>query len=185
MSTNIDEMVPVEDRWWEWSRRHPMGSIALAGFVAVQMATIVGYFLRGIGLPQVPWPLFNGVLFAPKTDYGTAASFFVGQSIHMVDGVVFALLFAVLAYGMLPFARTSSVLNGITYSMILAVISAGFLVPYVYVPKSGFGFFSFYSPDHWKLPVSIAIFHLVYGYFLGVLYNPAKLRVAAVVVVVE
>ena len=95
MSTNIDEILPVEDRWWEWSRRHPIGSLALAGFIAVQMATIVGYFLRGIGLPQVPWPLFNGVLFAPKTDYGTAASFFVGQSIHMVDGVVFAIIFAV------------------------------------------------------------------------------------------
>lgn len=181
MSTEIDQMVPVEDRWWGWSRQHPIGSIALAGFIAVQMATIVGYFLRGIGLPQVPWPLYNGILFAPAGKFGDSASFFVGQSIHMVDGVVFAILFAVVAYARLPFAKTSSVLNGITYSMIMAVISAGFLVPYVYAPKSGFGLFSFYSAanGHWKLPVSIALFHLVYGYFLGVLYNPAKSRPSA------
>ncbi len=187
MSTNIDEILPVEDRWWEWSRRHPIGSLALAGFIAVQMATIVGYFLRGIGLPQVPWPLFNGILFAPASKYGDTGSFFVGQSIHMVDGVVFAILFAVVAYRLLPFAKTSSVLNGITYSMIMAIISMGFLVPYVYAPKSGYGFFSFYSPDHWKLPLSIALFHLVYGYFLGELINPEKVRArgGGVVLVVE
>jgi hypothetical protein len=103
----------------------------------------------------------------------------------MVDGVVFAILFAVVAYRLLPFWRTSSVLNAITYSMIMAIISMGFLVPYVYVPHSGFGFFSFYSPDHWKLPVSIALFHLVYGYFLGMLINPVKVRAQTVVVVVE
>lgn len=187
MSTNIDEIIPVEDRWWEWSRRHPIGSLALAGFIAVQMATIVGYFLRGIGLPQVPWPLYNGILFAPASKFGDTGSFFVGQSIHMVDGVVFAILFAVVAYRWLPFWRTSSVLNAITYSMIMALISMGFLVPYVYAPKSGFGFFSFYSDanGNWKLPVSIAIFHLVYGYFLGMLINPVKVRQTSVVVVVE
>ncbi len=49
----------------------------------------------------------------------------------------------------------------------------GFLVPYAYVPKSGYGFFSFYSPDGWKLPVSILLFHWVYGGLVGLLYNPA------------
>jgi hypothetical protein len=48
----------------------------------------------------------------------------------------------------------------------------GFLVPYVYAPKSGYGFFSFYTPDGWKLPFAILNWHLVYGFFVGTLYNP-------------
>jgi hypothetical protein len=161
-------------RWQRWLAEHPVLGPALAGFIAVQMATIVGYFLRGIGLPQVPWPLYNGVLFAPTSTFGDPASFFVGQSIHMVDGVIFAILFAVLVRSRLPFANTTNgnIAKGILYSEVMAVISAGFLVPYVYAPKSGYGFFSFYTPDGWKLPASIVIFHLVYGYFLGVLCNP-------------
>lgn len=161
-------------RWQRWLGEHPILGPALAGFIAVQMATIVGYYLKGIGLPQVPWPLYNGVLFAPTSTYGDPASFFVGQSIHMVDGVIFAILFVVLVRARLPLANTTNgnVAKGIIYSVSMAIISAGFLVPYVYAPKSGYGLFSFYSPDGWKLPVSILIFHLVYGYFLGLLCNP-------------
>jgi hypothetical protein len=161
-------------RWQRWLGEHPILGPALAGFIAVQMATIVGYYLRGIGLPQVPWPLYNGVLFAPASTFGDPASFFVGQSIHMVDGVVFAILFAVLVRSRLPLANTTNgnIGKGVIYSVSMAIISAGFLVPYVYAPKSGFGFFSFYTPDGWKLPLSILIFHLVYGYFLGLLCNP-------------
>src|SRR5258706_14818956 len=174
MSTNIDEILPVEDRWWEWSRRHPIGSLALAGFIAVQMATIVGYLLRGIGLPQVPWPLFNGILFAPQSKYGDTGSFFVGQSIHMVDGVVFGILFAVVAYRLLPFAKTSSVLNGITYSMIMAVISMGILVPHLYAPKSGYSFFAFSSPRLLKLPLAIAPLHPAFGPLPPMPLHPAQ-----------
>ena len=36
--------------------------------------------------------------------------------------------------------------------MILGLISMGFLVPYVYAPKQGFGFFSFYSTEHVEAP---------------------------------
>jgi len=161
-------------RWRKWLGDHPIGGPALAGFIAVQMATIVGYYLRGIGLPQVPWPLFNGALFAPAGKFGDPASFFVGQSIHMVDGVIFAILFVILVRSKIPLPNTSAgnIGKGVIYSTVMAVISAGFLVPYCYAPKSGYGFFSFSTPDGWKLPASILIFHLVYGYFLGLLCDP-------------
>ncbi len=37
--------------------------------------------------------------------------------------------------------------------MILGLISMGFLVPYVYAPKQGFGFFSFYGTEHLEAAV--------------------------------
>ncbi|MGZ8697864.1 MAG: hypothetical protein ACXWZ1_10985, partial [Gaiellaceae bacterium] len=63
--------------------------------------------------------------------------------------------------------------KGLIYSVVLALISMGFLVPYVYAPKSGYGIFSFDTQDGWKLPFAILLWHLVYGFFVGTLYNPA------------
>lgn len=176
-----DTLLPTA-QFRAWVGAHPVGGPALIGLIAVQIATIIGYFLRGIGLPQVPWPLFNGVLFAPGAGdfahYGQEGSFFVGQSIHMVDGVLFAILFAIAFQSRL--GKVNAIAKGIIYSMILALISAGFLVPYVYVPRQGYGLFSFYGPDSWKLPVSIALFHLAYGFMLGFLYQPDDSRESSV-----
>ena len=100
-TTNNEELTP-DIQWREWVRGHPVGAAAIIGLVATQMATIVGYYLRAIGLPQVPWPLYNGALGAPAGEFGSPASFFVGQSIHMVDGVVLTILFVLLAHAKLP-----------------------------------------------------------------------------------
>ncbi len=108
----------ASDRWRAWVARNPFGAAAVAGIIATQMATLVGYYFRGIGLPQTPWPLFNGALVAPATEYGTVASYFAGQSIHMVDAVVFTILFAVLIHGrmrFLPDTPGGDIWRGIIY----------------------------------------------------------------------
>jgi hypothetical protein len=56
--------------------------------------------------------------------------------------------------------------------VIMTIISAGLLVPYAYVAEQGYGFFLFDGPDGWKLPAGILVWHLIYGYFLGALYQP-------------
>jgi hypothetical protein len=161
-----------------WVAGHPILAALLIGVVATQMATLIGYYLIGIGLPNLPWPLFNGFLGAPTEEYGSAGSFFVGQDIHFVNGIVFTVLYVVLAYHMIPLPNTTpgNILKGLIYSTVLAIISMGFLVPYVYAPKQGYGFFSFYTPDGWKLPLAILLWHFVYGFFVGVLYDPSVRR---------
>ena len=106
-------------------------------------------------------------------EFGTAASFFPGQSLHYINGIVFAILYAVLALPMMRFRNThaGNVASGLLYSVVLTVISLGVLVPYAYVPKQGYGFFSFYGPDGWKLPAAVLLWHLIYGFFLGTLYQ--------------
>jgi hypothetical protein len=188
MDTSGMDSPDVMTKLRHWVTQYPIRGAALAGLIATQLATICGYYFRGIGLPQVPWPLYNGVLFAPGTvnkdfsNWGNASQFFVGQSVHMVDGVLFGILFAVLAHGMMPIkaSKTANLQKGLLYGTVLAIISAGFLVPYVYVPHQGYGFFSFaHKPEKWKLPVSILFFHLVYGFFLGTLYNPVDKSTAS------
>jgi hypothetical protein len=66
-----------------------------------------------------------------------------------------------------------NILKGLIYSVIMSIISIGILVPYAYVPKQGYGPFLFDGPDRWKLPFAILVWHLIYGFFLGLLYQPA------------
>jgi hypothetical protein len=173
---NVGVASTADGGWRVWVAAHPIAAAALIGLIATQMTTLVGYYLIGVGLPQLPWPLFNGALVAPTGEYGSVGSYFAGQSIHMVDGVVFTILYVVLIYGRLPLPRTDAgdLGKGLIYGAVLGLISMGFLVPYVYGPKSGYGFFSFYTPDGWKLPFAILIWHLVYGFFVGTLYNPSR-----------
>jgi hypothetical protein len=159
--------------WYDWVNLHRVGAAALVGVIATQIATYFGYVFPAIGLPTVPWPLFNGVLGAPVEEFGTPASYFVGQSIHYVNGVIFTILYAALALHVLPFRNThgGNIMKGILYSVVLTIISLGVLVPYAYVPKQGFGLFTFYGPDGWKLPAAVLLWHLIWGFFIGVLYQ--------------
>ena len=178
--------------WRRWVRAHPFGAAVVAGLVAGQMATIVGYFFNAVGLPQLNWPAVNGALVLPGGSPG--AQWFAGAFVHTVDTVVFALLFVVLLWRMIPFPNTSfgNVGKGVVYSLVLAVLSAGVLVPYVYFQKVGLDAFSFgipfpvpqpstaaaqaavYTDIGWKLPFAILVWHLVYGFFLGALYDPSS-----------
>jgi len=159
--------------WYDWVDGHRVGAAALVGLIATQLGTYFGYVFPAIGLPTLPWPLYNGLLATPAEDFGTAASFFPGQSLHYINGIVFAILYAVLALPMMRFAKThaGNVLGGLLYAVVLTVISIGVLVPYAYAPKQGYGFFSFYTPDGWKLPAAVLLWHLIYGFFLGTLYQ--------------
>jgi hypothetical protein len=187
-ATDTDGFLDENDRYRHWVYRNPVKAAVLAGIVATQIGTIWGYYAVGIGLPSLPFPNYNGRLFAPASvkadfsNFGNVGSFFVGQSIHFVNGVVFAILFALIAYKSLPaiFPKMKSVQKGLVFGITQTIVSLGFLFPYVYAPKAGFGFFSFgknafgNNPDNWKLPFAVLLWHLIYGAVLGLLYNPKK-----------
>ena len=164
--------------WYAWVDGHRVGAAALVGLIATQLGTYFGYVFPAFGLPTLPWPLYNGLLATPAEEFGTTGSFFSGQSLHYVNGIVFAILYAVLALPMMRFRNThgGNVASGLLYSVVLTVISLGVLVPYAYVPKQGYGFFSFYGPDGWKLPAAVLIWHLIYGFFLGTLFQLRRSR---------
>src|SRR5262245_45488667 len=120
--------------WYNWVDRNRVIGIILVGVIATQIGTYFGYVFPAIGLPTLPWPLYNGVLGAPATEYGTTGSFFVGNALHYINGIVFAILYAVLALPFMPFRNTKggNILSGLLYSFVLTIISVGVLVPYAY-----------------------------------------------------
>jgi hypothetical protein len=199
-ATQVDKSGPLASaQWRSWVRDHPLGAILIAGFAAVSMATLTGSFYPAIGIPQINWPQFTGTLVlneaAAARDIGTnsASSWGAGFLIHFIDGVVFALLFAVLLWRKIPLPNTTggNVGKGLIYSWILGLISIGILIPYVYLPKLGLDPFSFgfdgvllqntgvhglfveYGDIGWKLPFGVMLWHTVYGFVLGALYDPS------------
>ena len=170
-------------RWQDWVENKPILSLFVVGIVATQLGTYFGYVFPAVGIPVLPWPLYNGILGTTIVDgfNGTAAegfavtsdAFFVGHSLHFINGIVFAMLWGVLYREDVARFFKNNILNGASYAVIMSIISAGLLVPYAYVPNQGFGLFLFDGPDGWKLPFGILIWHLIYGVFLGLLWNPS------------
>lgn len=60
-------------RWHKWVEEHPVGGLAVIGLIATQLGTYFGYCFQAIGLPQLPWPAYNGQLIASAA--GTEAGF--------------------------------------------------------------------------------------------------------------
>ena len=168
--------IPTDDslpRWRAWVAGHPIGASLLAGAVATQFATVFGIWFGGFGLPQLNWPLANGelILGIPVGTPATAATYFVGEISHFADGVFFALLFALLFHPLVPLRNTmlGNLIKALLYGTVLAIISAAWWVPAVYVPHHA-GFLS--TSLGWKLTFGIFLWHWIYGYFLGTVYCP-------------
>ena len=172
-------------RWRRFVDERPIASIILVGFIATQLGTYFGYVFPAVGLPTLPWPMYNGALatgiagpnwgayFTDGSNAGTL--FFTGHALHLLNGIVFAVLYGVIGRHSLPFSGKTNggnIQKGLLYGVIMTIISAGVLVPYAYVAHQGYGLFLMDGPDGWKLPFGILVWHLIYGYFLGQLYQP-------------
>ena len=168
--------IPTDDslpRWRAWLVRHPIGGSLLAGAVATQFATVFGIWFPGFGLPSLNWPVVNGELILGTVGTTpTAATYLVGELSHFADGVFFALLFALLFHPLVPLRNTmlGNLVKALLYGTVLAVISAAWWVPAVYVPHHA-GFLS--TSLGWKLTFGIFLWHWIYGYFLGTVYCPS------------
>jgi hypothetical protein len=169
--------IPTDDslpRWRAWVTRHPIGGSLLAGAVATQFATVFGIWFPGFGLPSLNWPVANGelILGIPVGTPATAATYLVGELSHFTDGVFFALLFALLFHPLIPIRNTllGNLIKAFLYGTVLAVISAAWWLPAVYVPHHA-GFLS--TSLGWKLTFGVFLWHWIYGYFLGTVYCPS------------
>jgi hypothetical protein len=170
--TSLFTSIPSDDtlpRWRAYASAHPVGSSLLAGAVATQLATVFGIWFRGFGLPVLNWPTVNGQLIIPTSSAGL--QYFAGELSHFADGVVFAFLFALLFHPLIPMRNTllGNLIKALLYGTVLAIISAAWWVPAVYVPHHA-GFLS--TGLGWKLTFGIFLWHWIYGYFLGTVYCP-------------
>ena len=162
--------------WRDWVTDHRIGAGTLAGLVGTHLATVIGFWLPSIGLPELDFNTFNGLLYLGASSHASkAVLFWTGATIHYTDGLIFALLFVVAVHPRLPWRSTvlGNLLKGLTMGMILAVITCVWMVPRVWaVPHAGF----FSVGLGWKFVLAIFVWHFVWGLHIGVFYNPRERR---------
>ncbi len=90
--------------------------------------------------------------------------------------MIFALIFALFIFPIAGKVVNSgfNMLKALGFSMVLATLSAAFLVPYVYYKGYGVGFGGIHYGG-WKLLFAIYLWHGLYGVNLGAIYNPLPL----------
>ena len=141
----------------------------VAGFVATHIATVTGFWYGGIGLPNLDFNTFNGILLLPKSD--PQAQFIIGGFFHYLTGISYALVYVYLIHPLIPLPSTTlgNLLKGLVFGLVLAIISAGWWVPALFPQfKAGFLTFNFgYSTF-----VAIVLWHAIWGLNMGALYNP-------------
>ena len=49
-------------RWRKFVNDRPIASLILTGAIATQLGTYFGYVFPAVGLPTLPWPMYNGAL---------------------------------------------------------------------------------------------------------------------------
>jgi hypothetical protein len=153
----------------------------VAGFVATHIATVTGYWFHGVGLPDLGWPNFNGILLLGK-DASPLSQFWAGTLYHDLTGICFALFFAFIFHPRIPLANSTggNLAKALIFAGILATLSAIWWVPQLFNQVFGtdLGWFSqkvgplFYKSAGWTVPVGIYLWHFIFGLNLGLIYNP-------------
>lgn len=172
MRSANDELPKPSSRYRAWVSEHPVAAALLGGLVATHVATIIGYWMPGIGLPQLDWNRVNGMIYTPNAS--PDIQFLSGGIFHYLDGILFSVLYAVALFPLLRWRSTAggNVLKGLLFGTVLATISCAFMTPFVYYPNADVGFFSV----NLGFPTIFAVYlwHWVFGAHLGTIYSPEE-----------
>ena len=155
-----------------WATRHRVSAALIAGLVAVHVGTIFAFWMGGFGLTRLDWPTANGLVYLP--DAGATTQFLVGGAFHYVDGIFFALVYAIALAPFLPFRASAAgnLAKGLLFGIILTILALAVMTPLVYAPASGSEAGVFSIDLGWNYMLSVLVFHLIYGLHLGLIYNP-------------
>ena len=102
----------------DMSNEKPITSLVFVGVIATQLGTYFGYVFPAVGLPTLPWPLYNGSSARDRRRCNgriggefvggdISGEFFVGQALHFVNGIVFACCTGSSSVRSLPIKNTN------------------------------------------------------------------------------
>jgi hypothetical protein len=170
-----DQALPVVEHhtaglhWPQYVNRHRLIGGLVAGFAAIHIADMIGYWMPGIGLPKLDFAYFNGYILMPKAAAST--QWFEGQFFHTFNGIVFALGYALIVFPLLGKTLTTgrNVARGIGMGMVLATLSCLWWIPTQF-PDLHAGFMALNLG--WKLVLGVYLWHLAWSLALGFFFNP-------------
>lgn len=170
-----DQALPVVEHqtaglhWPQYVNKHRLIGGLVAGFAAIHIADMIGYWMPGIGLPKLDFAYFNGYILMPKAAAST--QWFEGQFFHTFNGIVFALGYALLVFPLLGKTLTTgrNVARGVAMGMVLATLSCLWWIPTQF-PDLHAGFMALNLG--WKLVLGVYLWHLAWSLALGFFFNP-------------
>src|SRR5256712_2891496 len=113
-------------------------SAAAAGFVATMVATVTGLWFPGVKLPQFDFNTLNGRLALGDLTFPVSSTtFIIGGIIHMIDGIILALIFGLLISPVLgvgikplpPLTPTVNLVKRLIWGRALWLIYPALLMP--------------------------------------------------------
>lgn len=153
-----DERRSFDEASWRWRGG------AIAGFVA----TVV----MGLAITLVE---ASTMQVAIAGLYGQSGNLLAGWLAHLVHGTLFGVLFGVLLSdpGIHRVADWywKSIIAGVTYGLVLAVVGAGIIMP-IWLNVAGFPA----PPPIPNVTSSLLVWHLLYGLVLGGVFPAVKTR---------
>jgi hypothetical protein len=163
----------TELSWRRWATRHRVAAAMLAGLVGTHVATLLGFWFGPFKLTRLDYNTANGGVYLPNAS--PLSQFLYGGLSHYLDGVFFAVIFAVGIAPRLPFGSSArgNMLKALAFSTILALLALFVTAPYVFGPT----FTGVYDPlisfkKGWNNVFSVFLWHWIYGAHLGLIYNP-------------
>ncbi|NEA31327.1 hypothetical protein [Streptomyces sp. SID13031] len=158
--------------WRRWATRHRVAAAMLGGLAGVHIASLLGFWFGGFGLTRLDYNTANGMVYLPDGTH--LQQFLVGGLSHYVDGVLFAVIFAIAIAPRLPLPATAmgNVGKALLFGTVLGVLALLVTAPFVFGPARGVhdALIAFHSG--WEYVLSVLIFHWLYGLHLGLIYNP-------------
>jgi len=155
--------------WPQYVNRHRLVGALVAGFAASHIADMFGYWMEGLGLPKLDFAFFNGRVLMPEAAAST--QWFEGMLFHSLNGMVFALGYALLVFPLLGKTLTTgmNVARGVGMGMVLATLSLLWWIP---TQQSDFapGFFSHNLGA--SMILAVYVWHLAWSLALGFFFNP-------------
>ena len=170
-----DQMLPVVQHqtagqhWLQYVNRHRLVGGLVAGFAALHIADMVGYWLPGIGLPRLDFAVFNGSIILPEA--AATPQWFAGHYFHTLNGIVFALGYALLIFPLLGKTLTTArnAARGVAMGMVLATLSCLWWIPTQHDELNP-GFMS--HNLGWDLVLGVYVWHLAWSLAIGFFFNP-------------
>jgi uncharacterized membrane protein YagU involved in acid resistance len=130
----------------------------IAGLIATFVMTMTGFWVDGIGLPQMD----VGATLAESSDHGWTW----GNLAHFINGVLLALIYVQWVRPNLP---GNWIVKGIAYGILATLASAIVVAPLA----AGAGIFFSKTPIPVAMTTASTIVHLAYGLALALSYEVA------------
>jgi hypothetical protein len=146
--------------------------------IGVHIASVLGFWFGGwfgdFHLVRLDYNTGNGAVELPNAT--PTVQFLVGGLSHYLDGVFFAVIFAIAVSPILPIRATflGNVVKALIFGTVLGLLALFVTAPYIFGPLRGVHdpWVAFHAG--WEYVASVLLFHWIYGVHLGLIYNPIE-----------